>query len=475
MDIQSRATDKVLLLNTLRNVLKQGEKLADKPVFVLPVEREGVDLSSLSWMLTASTDKNTLTRAYDLPASVENDELRITWDVTSNFTDVATDKMQIALIGSDADGYTVVKFFGDDPIFVARDKVGEYAPPEDILSAALSQINSIFAQIEEIEYNPVRVDPETGNLFNYINGEWVDSGVTVEGAGDMLSATYDPLDATGKHPVAEAGGIPAYVAQEFPGGGDMKTSDYDPDGEVKEAGGITEYIKYNASSASSTTIIDDQEQRVGWYMVNTDSNGVRWYKPQYRRRVNYGPLLNASTLSVPYPMADYDVTTIEYVYGHAVNTDGTRLPIGYPSSATDTITLLMGPSSFLVRTYDNKSDYTKCVADFEYTKTTDTAIQESEIPKGSGDVQVSLIEDDQERIVGWKQVTAGVDGYKPLYRKPQIVNSFPNATSAPLIFTGMDNAENVEYEKGWVEFPGAGKRPVVFTSGGAKLRICDDI
>ncbi|MDL2254467.1 hypothetical protein LJC49_10460 [Ruminococcaceae bacterium OttesenSCG-928-I18] len=142
MDIELKnLRDKILDVSPLTRILKQGEALADTVRFVLPLEREGLNLTSLVWQVIALNDKNILATDTNLHVSVADGELYIHWDITKDYTSIATNNMIIRLVGTDSGGNQIVRFDGSHPITVEPlyDFV-RYEPP-DAWELAIMQIS----------------------------------------------------------------------------------------------------------------------------------------------------------------------------------------------------------------------------------------------------------------------------------------------------------------------------------------------
>lgn len=134
MDI--RTQNKTMLLEPLRNIIRQGEALADNVVIEMPKQREGIDLTTLGWEIRAASEKDTLTI---VPAEKNEtgENLIVSFKVTADLTAVAG-ALELSLVGINADGSIIVKFIGDKPIFVKEALNGNYSPAPDALESALA-------------------------------------------------------------------------------------------------------------------------------------------------------------------------------------------------------------------------------------------------------------------------------------------------------------------------------------------------
>ncbi len=145
MDINSK--NKKLCLEPLRGIVTQGEKLADTVTFRLPNVYGNLTLSALSWQLRAASEKNTLATA-DLTASASGEFCLVQWEVSADFTAVSG-ALSLMLVGTDSAGNVVIKFPGDDPIWVRDAETGQYSPPEDAIQKALNGLQQAESALEE--------------------------------------------------------------------------------------------------------------------------------------------------------------------------------------------------------------------------------------------------------------------------------------------------------------------------------------
>ena len=63
------------------------------------------------------------------------------WEVSADFTAVSG-ALSLMLVGTDSEGNVVIKFPGDDPIWVRDAETGQYSPPEDAIENALNGLQS---------------------------------------------------------------------------------------------------------------------------------------------------------------------------------------------------------------------------------------------------------------------------------------------------------------------------------------------
>lgn len=147
MQIESKK--KKLCLEPLRGIITQGEKMADTVIFRLPATYGALILSDLSWQIRAASEKNTLVTA-DLTASSGGEFCLVQWEVSADFTAVSG-ALSLMLVGTDSEGNVVIKFPGDDPIWIRDSETGEYAPPPDVLEQAVIGIQRAQAALESAQ------------------------------------------------------------------------------------------------------------------------------------------------------------------------------------------------------------------------------------------------------------------------------------------------------------------------------------
>ena len=145
MQIESRK--KKLCLEPLRGIITQGEKMADTVIFRLPATYGALILSDLSWQIRAASEKNTLATA-DLTASASGEFCLVQWEVSADFTAVSG-ALSLMLVGTDSEGDVVIKFPGDDPVWVRDAETGQYSPPEDAIQKALNGLQQAESTLED--------------------------------------------------------------------------------------------------------------------------------------------------------------------------------------------------------------------------------------------------------------------------------------------------------------------------------------
>lgn len=133
MDILS--SNKVLQLEPLAPLIRQGERLADNPVFVLPKMRDGIDQTALAWEIRATSDHDTIV-IQSLTADLTGTDIRLPWVVEGEFTAVAG-ALYITLCGKSATSDIVVKYVGSTALRVLAAEEGAYTPPSNLFEDAV--------------------------------------------------------------------------------------------------------------------------------------------------------------------------------------------------------------------------------------------------------------------------------------------------------------------------------------------------
>lgn len=121
--------------------------MADAVTFRLPATYGALILSDLSWQIRAASEKNTLVTA-DLTASSGGEFCLVQWEVSADFTAVSG-ALSLMLVGTDSAGNVVIKFPGDDPIWVRDAETGQYSPPEDAIQKALNGLQQAESALED--------------------------------------------------------------------------------------------------------------------------------------------------------------------------------------------------------------------------------------------------------------------------------------------------------------------------------------
>lgn len=282
MDIVAIPQNKTLPLESIRSVLKQGEKYADKIVFILPAIREELNLSELSWEIYGTSKKNTLAVERELEKIAAQSEdgkdvIKIIWKISEEFTAVENE-LALSLVGMKFDGekkIVQIRFDGDNPIWVKKINSGEYMPTPDALNEALSQMSAYLAAMKQIEQYPVFVGPN-GNLWDYKTGEAADTGFPAGQKGENGSDGKDGI----VQKIVPAGGL-----------------------SINETNPAAPVIGANYFSWTLDEVI-----------VGRHENG----KPLYRKGIYIASLPNATSVSYPHGAQNVDKSTIAYDFNRSL-------------------------------------------------------------------------------------------------------------------------------------------------------------
>lgn len=180
MQIESKK--KKLCLEPLRGIITQGEKMADTVIFRLPATYGALILSDLSWQIRAASEKNTLVTA-DLTASSGGEFCLVQWEVSADFTAVSG-ALSLMLVGTDSAGNVVIKFPGDDPIWVRDAETGQYSPPEDAIQKALNGLQQAESTLEDATKALQEIGINFKTLGHYGTLPELEAAVTNPSPGD---------------------------------------------------------------------------------------------------------------------------------------------------------------------------------------------------------------------------------------------------------------------------------------------------
>lgn len=156
--------------------------MADKVVFQLPANYGEIDLAALTWSIRAASEKNTLVTAV-LTSSASDGCCLVTWEVSADFTAVSG-ALSLMLVGTDSGGNIVIKFPGDDPIWVRDSETGMYSPPPDVIENALAALEQAQEQLTEATETIQQLGVNFKILGYYDTLEALEIGVPNPGAGD---------------------------------------------------------------------------------------------------------------------------------------------------------------------------------------------------------------------------------------------------------------------------------------------------
>lgn len=121
----------------------------------------------------------------------------------------------------------------------------------------------------------------------------------------------------------------------------------------------------------------------GYYVQEEFVNGQLWFpnpannssteanatfRPVQRKTINFGPLLDASSKSIPHGITCNSSTTFTRIYAVASDTTGkTYLPIPYTSAtAADIIEIFVDSTNVVIVTNSNRTNFDTCYVILEY-------------------------------------------------------------------------------------------------------------
>jgi hypothetical protein len=144
--MQLNVTGKHIDTSPAKNLLVQGEENADIIPIVVPKVYGALNLSTLTWVMRAVSEKNTLVEG-TCTATADGDNLNISWVVSAPFTAV-DGNIKLELCGTSGTD-TIIKLTGDD-IYVKPKATGEYTPPTDVFESTLAQMRVILGQVQTL-------------------------------------------------------------------------------------------------------------------------------------------------------------------------------------------------------------------------------------------------------------------------------------------------------------------------------------
>lgn len=191
--------DKVFDTLRIKNLLRQGENNVDTVQFSVKRYYNGLDLSTLSYVLYGDSRANTRA-SVELEQEIQEDKLTLIWNITKDFTAVPG-TLTLLIKGYNTQKQEVIKFTGYSPIEVKKtDPNGAtIVPPESEYDQALEKLYQILEEAKEVSMYPPRIgENDNWEVYNNVLNEYVDTGISVRGAqpkGEWsASATYQKLD-----------------------------------------------------------------------------------------------------------------------------------------------------------------------------------------------------------------------------------------------------------------------------------------
>lgn len=123
----------------------QGEENVEPVRFILPKNREEVDLTALSYQLKVVSEAGT-EAVWMLPKKLTDEHILLDWTITREFT-AMPGRAFLVLTGTDSKNNVVAKWTGE-PVQIRKDPKGTApVPPPDKLEQFESQVNQAVEKI----------------------------------------------------------------------------------------------------------------------------------------------------------------------------------------------------------------------------------------------------------------------------------------------------------------------------------------
>lgn len=124
----------------------QGEENVEPVQFVLPKNREEVDLTALSYQIKAVSEDFGTEAAWILPKKMTDEHILLDWEITREFT-AMPGRAFLSLTGTDSKNNVVAKWTGH-PVQIRKDPKGtQPVPPPDKLEQFENQVNQAVEKI----------------------------------------------------------------------------------------------------------------------------------------------------------------------------------------------------------------------------------------------------------------------------------------------------------------------------------------
>lgn len=124
----------------------QGEENVEPVQFVLPKNREEVDLTALSYQIKVVSEDYGTEAAWILPKKMTDEHILLDWEITREFT-AMPGRAFLTLTGTDSKNNVVAKWTGH-PVQIRKDPKGtQPVPPPDKLEQFESQVNQAVEKI----------------------------------------------------------------------------------------------------------------------------------------------------------------------------------------------------------------------------------------------------------------------------------------------------------------------------------------
>lgn len=124
----------------------QGEENVEPAQFVLPKNREEVDLTALSYQIKVVSEDYGTEAAWILPKKMTDEHILLDWEITREFT-AMPGRAFLTLTGTDSKNNVVAKWTGH-PVQIRKDPKGtQPVPPPDKLEQFENQVNQAVEKI----------------------------------------------------------------------------------------------------------------------------------------------------------------------------------------------------------------------------------------------------------------------------------------------------------------------------------------
>ena len=124
----------------------QGEINVEPVRFILPKNREEVDLTALSYQIKAVSEDSGSEAVWVLPKKMSEQHIFLDWQITREFTAVPG-RVMLTLTGTDSKNNVVAKWTGN-PAIIRPDPQGtQPVPPPNKLEQFEQQLNEMIEKI----------------------------------------------------------------------------------------------------------------------------------------------------------------------------------------------------------------------------------------------------------------------------------------------------------------------------------------
>lgn len=162
--------DKWLHYQPLDLYFIQGEKNVDDVQITIPKERNGIDLTALSWRISAISEEAGTEATQILSMKQSDHHVILTWKITEAFTAIAG-RHFVTLQGVNGSGIIVIKFTGN-PIQIKEHKQSGVSPPAaDAIEQIRNQIQAEAGKIVEQAEKALNLFTQAQELLNRLQAE----------------------------------------------------------------------------------------------------------------------------------------------------------------------------------------------------------------------------------------------------------------------------------------------------------------